>query len=270
MVEGGATYFSGFATLPSNVEARLMPEAKPQYLNANGSADALVICVHGFTGTPYEVAPAMRAISNMSLPAVSPLLPGHGYRDRDEQEREFARITKERMLAAARQEIARAREQYSRVGMFGFSMGGAIALTMAAEGLLDACAVAAPALRLSRKAELLIPLLSWASFTLEAPPQEPFYLPVYEFHHSWALRALWQLGRHARYQLPQVQCPVLGVHSHNDLTVPPIVLGLMEKYIQAQLAIAWFDDSGHSMLLDVSGSSVALTVAEFFRDQFLS
>ena len=132
-----------------------MPDAKPQYLNPDGSADALVICLHGFTGTPYEVAPAVRAIANMGLSTVSPLLPGHGYRERDDQEREFARITKENMLAAARQEIARAREQYTRVGMFGFSMGGAIALMMAAEGLLDACAVAAPALRLPRKAEIL-------------------------------------------------------------------------------------------------------------------
>ena len=115
----------------------------------------------------------------------------------------------------------------------------------------------------------MIPLLSWASFTLEAPPQEPFYLPVYEFHHSWALRTLWQLGRCARQQLPKIQCPVLAVHSRNDATVPPVVLGIMEKHIPGQIETAWFDNSGHSMLLDVSGSIVGLTVAEFFQRQLL-
>ncbi|MEM6255388.1 MAG: alpha/beta fold hydrolase [Cyanobacteria bacterium P01_D01_bin.156] len=260
-------YFSGFTTLSPEIELQLIPDAKPQYLNLGG--DAVVICVHGFTGTPYEVAPAARAIANTGLSAVAPLLPGHGYKQRSDQERAFASITKKRMLAAARQEIAQARKQYAHVGMFGFSMGGAISLTMAAEGLLDACAVAAPALRLPLKAERLIPLVGWASFTLEAPHQEPFYVPGYEFQHSWALRALWQVSRHARSQLSKVQCPVLGIHSHNDSTVPPIVLGLMEKHIPQPIETAWFNDSDHLMLLDVSGPDVALTIANFFQRQFL-
>ena len=259
------SYFSGFEPLTPDIEARLTPEAKPQYLRLVSGTDAVSICLHGFTGMPYEVGPAMSAIADVGLSAVAPLLPGHGYQDRLEQERQFARITKVGMLAAARQEIARAREHYCHVGMFGFSMGGAIALSMAAEGLLDVCAVAAPALRLPRKAEILIPLLSWASFTLAAPPKEPFYLPAYEFYHSWALRALWRLTRHARRQLPQIQCPVLALHSHNDLTIPPVVLGMMQKHIPGPIETAWFDDSGHSMLLDVSGPAVAATIADFFR-----
>lgn len=262
-------YFSGFDPLPSEMEARLMAEAAPQYLQPDGSPDAIVICLHGFTGVPYEVAPAVKAIANIGLPAVAPLLPGHGYRDRQTQRQEFAQITKAGMLAAARQEIARARQHYSRVGMFGFSMGGAIALSMAAEGLLDSCAVAAPALRLPIRGEILIPLLSWASFTLSAPVSEPFFLPVYKFHHSWALRALWQISRHARQQLHRIHCPLLAIHSHHDLTVPPVVLDLLQKKVPGPVDTAWFDNSGHVMLLDASGSEVASRVAEFFDRQLL-
>lgn len=262
-------YFSGFCPLPADIEAQLMVEAKPQSLVTKSARDdAVVICVHGFTGVPYEVAPAVRALANLGIPAVAPLLPGHGYRAHDKQVQEFSKITKDGMLTAARQEIARSREQYTQVGMFGFSMGGAIALIMAAEGLLDACAVVAPALRLPTKAEVLIPLLGWASFSLSAPHTEPFALPGYEFHHSRALRALWQIGRQARHQLPNIQCPVLGVHSHNDLTVPPVVLPLMEQHIPRQIQTAWFDESGHVMLLDKSGLAVASSVAEFFKSQF--
>lgn len=263
------SHFSGFDPLPADIEAQLIPEAKPQYLQPNCDIDASVICLHGFTGNPYEVHPAVSALSDMGIPAVAPLLPGHGYRERSKQEQEFSKITLDGMLAAARKEIAKARERYARVGMFGFSMGGAIALAMASEGLLDACAVAAPALRLPIKAELLIPLLSWASFTLEAPVQEPFCLPVYEFHHSRALRTLWQLSRHARRRLSEIRCPVLAVHSHKDTTVPPVVLELMEKHIQAEIEVSWFDDSGHVMLLDVSGPEVSLEVAAFFQRQLI-
>ena len=247
-----------------------MVEARPQYsATSNARHDAVVICVHGFTGVPYEGAPAVRALADLGVPAVAPLLPGHGYKDRDEQMQEFASITQDGMLAAARQEIRRAREQYAQVGMFGFSMGGAIALIMAAEGLLDACAVAAPALRLPTKAEVLIPLLGWLSFAVSAPHTEPFYLPGYEFHHSRALKALWQLSRQSRHRLPEIQCPVLGIHSHNDLTVPPVVLALMEQHIPGQVKTAWFDQSGHVMLLDKSGLAVASSIAAFFQSQLL-
>ena len=264
-------YFSGFGPLPAEIESRLMVEARPQYsATSSPRNDAVVICVHGFTGVPYEVAPSVRALADLGIPAVAPLLPGHGYKHRDEQVQAFAKITKEGMLAAARQEIARAREQYTQVGMFGFSMGGAISLIMAAEGLLDACAVAAPALRLPTKAEVLIPLLGWANFALSAPHTEPFYLPGYEFHHSRALQALWQLSRQARHRLSDIQCPVLGIHSHNDLTVPPVVLALMEQHIPGQIKTAWFDESGHVMLLDKSGLAVASSVAEFFRSQLFT
>lgn len=244
-----------------------MPDAKPLYLQPEQDADAVVVCLHGFTGTPYEVAPAVRAIANLGIPAVAPLLPGHGYQDRQEQRREFARITKAGMLAAAREEIAQARQRYSRVGMLGFSMGGAIALSMAAEGLVDCCVAVAPALRLPPQGEILIPLLSWASFTLPTVSRYSFYLPCYDFHHSYALRALWQLSRHSRHALAKIHCPVLGVHTHNDLTIPPVVLALMEKQIPVPIETAWFDDSDHVMALDASGAAVAQTVAEFFQRQ---
>ena len=81
--------------LPAEIEARLMVEAKPQYsATSNTRNDAVVICVHGFTGVPYEVAPTVKALTDLGIPAVAPLLPGHGYKDRDEQVQEFANITK--------------------------------------------------------------------------------------------------------------------------------------------------------------------------------
>lgn len=261
-------YFSGFDAISAEVAAQLMPEAIPLYANPCSATDAVVICVHGFTANPYELSPVVYALSNAGCAAVAPLLPGSGYRELRKQKQAFAKLTKESMLAAARQEIVRAREHYAQVGMMGFSMGGAIALSMAAEGLLDACAVAAPAIRLPLKGEILIPLLSWASFTLDAPVKESFYLPIYTFHHSRALRALWQLSRHARRQLPKIQCPTLGIHSHKDPVVPPVVLGIMQERIPNPIETAWFDDSGHVMQLDVSGEAVAAKVADFFKRQF--
>lgn len=258
------SYFSGFDPSP---QASLLNDADPEYLQAATPSQMGVICLHGFTGVPFEVMPVAKGCQAAGIDAVVPLLPGHGYRDRDQQRQQFAAITPEIMFQAARQEIERARERYEKVAMFGFSMGGAIALKMAAEGRLAACAVGAPALRLIWQAELLIPLLGWASFTLEAPRSEDFYIPGYEFHHSRALRTLWQIGRRARAELSHIHCPLLAVHSHSDATIPAIATEHLQRQIPVDIEVAWFDRSNHCLALDVEAEAVVQQVTHFFQRQ---
>jgi esterase/lipase len=57
------------------------------------------------------------------------------------------------------------------------------------------------------------------------------------------------------------------MHSRNDPVVPPVVLGIMQQHIPVPVETVWFDESGHSMLLDVSGSDVASAIANFFQNQ---
>ena len=258
-------YYSAFQPLSPARQARFLPDAIPLKKQPSTPTDTAVICIHGFTGTPYEVAPAVNALGEVGIAAYAPLLPRHGYQNSTEQIKAFGELSKNELLSAARQEIAQAKQHCRYVSMMGFSMGGAIALLMAAEGHLDRCAVISPALRLPRQAELLIPLLSWFPFTLDAPNTDPFYLPGYDFHHSRALRSLWAVGRHAQKQLSDIRCPILGIHSQNDPVVPPIVLPLMQERIPHPIETAWFNDSGHVMLLDNSSREVINTLVEFFK-----
>jgi len=259
------SYYSAFQPVSPTDQKRLLPEAVPLSKQPSISTDTAIICIHGFTGTPYEVAPAVEALTRIGVATYAPLLPGHGYQKHTEQVKAFANLSENDLLNAARQEIAQAKQRYRRVSMIGFSMGGAIALLMAAEGHLDRCAVIAPALRLPKKAELLIPLLSWVPFTLSAPRREPFYLPGYNFYHSRALRTLWHVGRHARKQLPNIRCPILGIHSQKDPVIPPVVLPLMQQQISHPIETHYFNDSGHVMLLDSNSSEVVNALLDFFN-----
>lgn len=166
-------YYSAFQPVSSTDKKHLLPEAIPLSKQPSAPTDTAILCIHGFTGTPYEVAPAVEALPQIGVATYAPLLPGHGYQERPEQIKAFANLSEDNLLNAVRQEIAQAKQRYRYVSMIGFSMGGAIALLMAAEGHLDRCAVISPALRLPKKAELLIPLLSWLPFTLDAPIQNP-------------------------------------------------------------------------------------------------
>ncbi len=263
------TYFSAFSA-PAETQALLLPDAFPRLLRplpgVEGS-QAVVICLHGFSGMPYELGPGLAAIAQAGLTAAAPLLPRHGYCDLAIQHREFALLNQEELLAAVRQEIAVARQSYDRVGLMGFSMGGAIALTLAAEGLVDACSAIAPALRLPLKAEILIPLLGWADFEIDAHSNESFYFPKYEFHHARSLRALWRLAALARKGLPEIDCPLQVIHSKQDQTIPPRVVELIQQRVPVPVETAWFNESGHIMLRDRAQEAVAQSLAGFMQRQ---
>ena len=256
--------FSGFDPPTAERQSRLQKDALPGFFSAQGTsrAKAVVVCLHGFTGMTYETEPVAAACAQREMDAVTVLLPGHGYAARPDQLRQFSRITGDGLLQATRQVLAEARQRYERVGIFGQSMGGAIALQMAAEQRVDVCAVTAPALRLPTNAEILIPLLSWASFSLPSNLQQDFYLPCYDFYHSRALRALWQVSCRARRGLAKIACPVYAVHSHNDTTIPPVVMDWLQRDVQ-NLTYAWFDDSNHVLTRDVDGDEVCRQVAAF-------
>jgi carboxylesterase len=264
--------FSGFQSLTDEQRSQLIPDAIPQFYPAQAGqrANSIVVCLHGFTGTAYETRPIAEACAQAGLDAVTLLLPGHGYVEPKTQRRQFARITAEGLLTATRQILQQAHQHYQRVGIFGLSMGGAIALQMAAEQRVDACAVAAAALRLPTKAEILVPLLSWAKFTLSSELQQDFYLPCYDFYHSRSLRALWQVSLQARANLTNITCPVYAAHSHHDTTIPPVVMQQMQRDISTLKAAVWLDDSNHVLTLDRDRDTLRRQVAEFMVTEFMA
>ncbi|TAD76971.1 MAG: esterase [Oscillatoriales cyanobacterium] len=267
-------YFSAFAPVTTEERQRLHPDGLPFALTGIAATEpqparsAVVICFHGFTAMPYVVTPVARAIASVGLAAAGPLLPGHGWRDRADQEREFSKITRQSLLAAARAEVQRAREQYDFVAVYGDSMGGAIALSLAAEGLVDACAVTAPALCLPFRGAVLARYLGWLNFSVPKKYRRQFYAPCYQFENSRAGRALWELARHARAGLDRVSCPVFAAHSHRDRTVNYCASEWVRDRVRGPVEVQWFDRSGHVLPLDVQGPEVAAAVARFFRQRF--
>ncbi len=262
-------YFSGFEPLAEADRARLHPDAAPFMVRASGSSArrGVVICLHGFTAMPYGVGSVARAIGAIGLDAVATLQPGHGWRDRADQEREIAQLTCEGLLAAAREEVRRARESYDFVAMYGDSMGGAIALILAAEGLLDACAVTAPALRLPFRGAVLARYLGWLNFSVPKRYPRKFYAPCYEFENARAGRALWQVSRRAKACLERVTCPVFVGQSHADRTIHYRAAEWVRDRVRGPVTLRWFDQSGHVLPLDVEGPAVAAAVADFFSAQ---
>ena len=131
------------------------PEHEPFHFEA-GSSRALLI--HGFLGSPRELRPLAQELADAGVTARGVLLPGFGA--------EIARLKKVRAdewLAAARVAWNETREGASRTTLIGFSMGGAVALRLAAEAGLapDQLILLAPHWKFADRRAVVLPVAKY-------------------------------------------------------------------------------------------------------------
>jgi len=100
-------------------------DRSPIFIPGGGPA---VLCLHGFTGTPYEVAPLVRSLSCAGFSVSAPMLAGHG-----ESAAILASTRWQDWLASAEAAFNRLRAASGNgpVALVGFSMGGLLALRLA-------------------------------------------------------------------------------------------------------------------------------------------
>lgn len=258
------TYYSGYdAETHWQADGHLQDAAPFHYRHA--AAEAVVVCLHGFTATPFEVRPIAQACFERGFDAVAPLLPAHGLLDPRQARQALARITAEDWLAAVRQEVRRSQEQYRAVYIYGHSMGGALALGISGELPPVACAVTAPALIVPATVRWLSPWIGWVNVVVAKKIGDfGAYNPQYRFYQVRAVRQLHRLANRVQRRLHQVRCPVLVAHSVHDPLVKPAVVRRIKTHVSGPVEERWFNRSGHILPLDVEGPEVAQAVADFF------
>ncbi|MBO9341627.1 MAG: alpha/beta fold hydrolase, partial [Roseiflexus sp.] len=102
-----------------------------------------VLLIHGFGGDPAEVLPLAAALIQDGYSVYAPLLPGHGTLPDA-----MAGVQWQQWAEAAAHGFAALRQRCDNVVIVGFSMGGLLALILAAHLPVARLAVLAPALRL--------------------------------------------------------------------------------------------------------------------------
>jgi len=260
-------YFSGFSAVPGSVKEKLYPDGLPFYHAHDPMATTICVCLHGFTATPYEASPVAEACFSAGFDTVAPLLPGHGYANLDDQHEHIVRMTFDGTVEATRAEISIAREKYEHVFIYGQSLGGALALMMAEEGLVDACATTAPAIKLPLGAGLATVLFGRVDINMNKKVRKSFYNASYPFNNSIAGVAVQRIALEARKNLERITCPVLVCHSHKDSTINPVVPLWIQQRSHGSVEVTWFDESNHTMPLDVQGTEISDTIARFFKRQ---
>jgi carboxylesterase len=233
-----------------------------------GRGTAAALCLHGLTGTPYEVRALAEALSRSGIRAVGPALPGH-----NQTPALLARTSHGEWLDAAREHLRSLRGKHQRVFLVGISMGGLLGLALAAEEPIDAVVVVGTPLRFSRSFGLLIPLLSpflpyarkrGGSDIREEGARSRH--PSYDVMPLASVHELIRLQRLVRSRLARVNAPILIAHGALDRTARPSDAHSIHAAVaSAQRELLMLEASGHVATVDHDGPRLARAAAEFLN-----
>ncbi|MCP4003522.1 MAG: alpha/beta fold hydrolase [bacterium] len=227
-----------------------------------------VLCVHGLTGTPYEVRPIAEALAHNGFVCVGPLLPGHGTTPA-----ELSIVSHQQWLEAVERAWDALAKRHPRVYVLGLSLGGLLSLALAQNRPVAGAVIMAAPLRLGRAVRYGVPLLHrWLREIPKTPgildPQARAVHPGYDRMPLSSVNQLIHLARRVRGDLARIDAPLQLIFSRCDETVDlqnldQIINGVKSPQIETLI----LEDSGHVLPVDRESVKVAASVVEFLTSQ---
>lgn len=234
------------------------------------SAALGVLILHGFTSGRATVAAVAPLADSLGLPWRLPRLRGHWTSSAD-----LEGVTYADMLADAQAALADLRASAERVAVVGLSVGGVLALDLAVAHPADveSLVLLAPALRYVNQLSRVAGLVARLVRTMPLDTANAFADPAlaaragnYTEFPTRTFATIQRAGRQAEARLPQVRAPLLAVGARSDRVVQPRCAQLVYERAGAQdKQIAWFERSGHELLLDCEADAVLARVGQFLR-----
>ena len=236
-----------------------------------------VLLLHGAGDTPQTLRYLAAALYERGFHVSAPLLPGHGRSIAD-----FARVRANDLIGAAVENYRDLQRAHPWLGVIGLSMGGALAVQIAAEHPeLPALGLVAPYLampagiqRAARFAWLwgpLVPVLRSANGLSVLDPVERERSLAYGVFTPRALRALQVTVHRAIGALPRVVAPTLMIQSREDNRIRVgdaerafALLGSREKRLQ------WITGAAHVITVDYGREIVISALVSWMESRAFS
>ena len=112
-------------------------------------AKGCVICLHGFSGSPWETRPVAESLFQHGFAADCPLHPAHGLKNEKEAKQQMKHLSATQLIENATRLIEEQRQQFSKVYLYGQSLGAILTLYLMGLGLVDGAAVTVPSLKIT-------------------------------------------------------------------------------------------------------------------------
>lgn len=234
--------------------------AKP--FHHSGSRDAILL-IHGFTSTPQSVLPMAHYFSDRGYTVDVPLLPGHGTTTKDLRNTPWTA-----WLDTVSWSYAMLRERSDTVTVVGQSLGGALAISLAAREDVDNVALINPAVYVDSPFAGLLGILSPLPFSVPAVGGHVEHNSVTELcYNHIPLAAAHQVSlafEHARNAVGDIDARTLLVTSPVDA----VVHERSASFIRDAISCKSFEEkllkhSNHVATLDVERDTLARVVEAF-------
>jgi carboxylesterase len=234
-----------------------------------------LLLLHGFPNGPDYFDPLVARLAELSIPLRVPCLRGHATGSPEA----LRGVTWHDWLADAESALADLREEVDRAGVLGFSLGGALALRLAADHptQVDSLVALAPGVQLAsplapgKPFNFLVPLVAAFLKTWDfSPGPRQRYRGGYTWAPKDAVLSVLELARTARACLPQVTCPALLLQGRLDDAVDPRTLEIVFRAIAtppAQKQRHLYPMSGHDLLYDVEKEEICAAITVFLRER---
>lgn len=196
-----------------------------------------VLCIHGFTGGPFEVQPFADYIEKETDWIVKiPTLPGHG------ETLDLKNRSAETWMMEAELALRELKKQAERVFIVGFSMGGLIAMYLAMRYKIDRLVLLSAAVKYISPVQLLEEIQSVAWDAVKGRLAENAFYHLYEYKLTKTpLRSTFEFLRVVKMVEPYyklIDVPVFIVQGKKDGIVPVSAaefiyenIGSKEKYL---------------------------------------
>ena len=241
----------------------LMPGAEP-YFAEGGPVGALV--VHGFTGCPQSMRPWAEHLAAAGYTVSLPRLPGHGTRWEEMQQTRWPDWYAEVDTA-----FNALRQQCQQVFVMGLSMGGTLALRLAAQRPDEVAGLVLVNPSVTRKDWRLValPVLKRVMATQPGIASDIKKAGVTELAYDktplQAFSSLVDLWGVVRPELGKITAPVLMYRSAEDHVVEPASGEILRRDLRCPLEERMLPDSFHVATLDNDAPTIFAGSVEFLQ-----
>jgi len=226
------------------------------------------LLIHGGTGTPAVMKPMGEYLATEGISVLGIRLKGFGT-----SEQEWLETKHADWINSAEEGVEELRRHCEKAFLAGLSMGGSLALYLAAKhrkdicGVISICAPAGPQF-LDNFRKRFAPLsrenLPQANFTATDIKDKNVTAGGYE-HHYPILNLEWaKVVEKSNRGIKSIICPALIIQAKNDHVIDPQTAEWIYQNIGSKKKeIVWLENSYHMATIDVDKSTVFSRSADF-------
>lgn len=238
-----------------------------------GKADAAVLLLHGFTGTPDSMRPLANHLHYLGFTVSVPLLAGHGTTKEN-----LAKTGWESWYDSAQRAFTELQEKHSHVFIAGLSLGSLLTLKLAEDypQAIDAIACLSTPLHLKTWIHMLLPVIVHTPLNQFYRYQRKMDIDIKD---PLAKKNFWNIGdmpiaciysitllqKAVQQKLSRITAPTLLMHSRYDSTAPYDSMSQISGQIASRITeTITLENSFHQITLDYERSLVSQKVGQFF------